>query len=474
MSITFSDDAYSFDSASDDAASYSAAVLATQLMNAASIPPGLPRTKATLDVVSAARDAGYDDLLAGAEIELIGCYLEGRNPGKALEAFSSTLTRLLHRPELYDSRQLEQLARYYPEVIESACTHPDVPLSLLNHLLAGLQAFQDSLGPSSAAGDYLRHRMREALGNPASDRYFLDRAIDRITPADHPALGRAVDISQVELAWERHPEQALQVSWRMLTHELPGPQKARLLRVMLPGLIATDAWQVAWEAHLVAYEYDREESRLSEISEHFRFLGVAGMWPRLLLLLERHLGLIRHTHDPWDLLVGMRAIIGALESLDWAGYGRYSLKVSLAPTSRFHEIPALVHPTVAQARDLLGQAAATLAARYDERNGNVEVSSSLGLLDSHPLPDGLLLQGTEGDARFMARLLRARALLECNQGFDALLLLGGLEQTNFPSVRRLGPEIRMLTSLARMQMSHDSASAAESSAAGSHPESQSA
>ena len=72
MSITFSDDAYSFDSASDDAASYSAAVLATQLMNAASIPPGLPRRKATLDVVSAARDAGYDDLLAGAEIELIG------------------------------------------------------------------------------------------------------------------------------------------------------------------------------------------------------------------------------------------------------------------------------------------------------------------------------------------------------------------------------------------------------------------
>ena len=57
----------------------------------------------------------------------------------------------------------------------------------------------------------------------------------------------------------------------------------------------------------------------------------------------------------------------------------------------------------------------------------------------------------------MARLLRARALLECDQGFDALLLLGGLEQTNFPSVVRLAPEIRMLTSLARMQMSHDAA-----------------
>ena len=61
----------------------------------------------------------------------------------------------------------------------------------------------------------------------------------------------------------------------------------------------------------------------------------------------------------------------------------------------------------------------------------------------------------------MARLLRARALLECDQGFEALLLLGGLEQTKYPSVQRLAGEIRMLTSLARMQMNHDAADHAE-------------
>lgn len=462
MSIKFSDDAYVFGDASKDNSRHRAALLATQLMNASSIPAGIPRTKATLDVVNAAREAGLDEILSRAEMELIGCYLEGRNPGKALEVFSSTLTRLLHRPELYDFRQIEQLSRFYPQVITGACHHPDVPLSLLNHLLVGLEALQDSLGPSPAASDYLRFSLRESLGNPATDRYFLDKAIDRISPADSPALARAIDISQIELAWERKPDHALQVSWQMLTHEVPAPQKARLLRVMLPGLVATDAWQVAWEAHLVAYEYDRENPRLSELSEHFRFLAMAGMWRRLVQMLERHLSLIRHARDPWDLLVGLRAIVAALEALDWAGYGNYTLKVSLAPTSRYHEIPALVRPTVAEARNLLGETAAALAKRYDERNGNVEVSSSLGLFDSHPLPEGVLLQGAEGDARFLARLLRARALLECNQGFDALLLLGGLEQTTFPSVHRLGPEIRMLTSLARMQISHDSAAAAQS------------
>ena len=50
-----------------------AAILATQLMNASSIPSGIPRIKATLEVVLAARQAGLDDLLSQAELELIGC-----------------------------------------------------------------------------------------------------------------------------------------------------------------------------------------------------------------------------------------------------------------------------------------------------------------------------------------------------------------------------------------------------------------
>lgn len=430
-------------------------------MNATSIPPGIPRTKATLDVVTAARQAGYDDLLAQAEMELIGCYLERRNPGKALEAFSSTLTRLLYRPELYDSRTLSQLGRFFPEVIESAASHPDVPLSLINHLLVGLEAFQESLDPSPAAADFLRHNIRLSLGLAPTERSFLDRAIDRITPADSHSLQRAIDITQIEMAAATHPDSALQVAWRMLTHEIPGGQKARLLRVMLPALVAQRAWQVAWEAHLISYEFDREEARLSNLAEHIRFLAISGMWRRLVKVLERHMSLIRHARDPWDLFCGLRGIVGALESLVFNGYGGYQLKVSLAPAARFHELPALVRPTVREARDILGRALSTLARRFDDRNGTVEVSASLGLLDFTPLPDGLVLAGNEGDARFMARLLRVRALLECNQGFDALLLLGGLEQTNFPSVVRLAPEIRMLTSLARMQMNHDAANRLE-------------
>lgn len=436
--------------------SFSQAVLATQLMNASSIPPGIPRTKATLDVVNAARKAGYDDLLAQAEIELIGCYLQARNPGKSLEAFSSTLTRLLHRPELYDSRELFQLGKFYPEVIEGACHHPDVPLSLLNHLLVGFEAFTESLSPSPAASDYLRHNMRLPLGRPFSDRTYLDRCIDRISPADSQTLQRAVDITQVQMARAEVPEKALAVAWRMLTHELPATQKSRLLRVMLPLLVSQNAWQVAWEAHLIAYEFDRDEGRLSELAHHFRFLAVTGLWKRLVLVLERHLSLIRHAKDPWDLLLGLRAIVSALEALDLNGYGKYQLKVSLAASSRFHDVPALIRPTVREAQELLGETLFELARRFDERNGTFEVSASLGLLDYKPLPDGLLLQGNEGDARFLARLLRARALLESDQGFDALLLLGGLEQTNFPSLGRLAPEIQMLTSLARMKLSHDS------------------
>ena len=438
-----------------------AAILATQLMNASSIPSGIPRIKATLEVVLAARQAGLDDLLSQAELELIGCYLDQRSYGKALEAFASTLTRFLHRPELYDFRQLDQLSRFFPRVLEGACKHPDVPLSLINHLLVGLEALHETLEPSVAATYYLRHNLREVLGMPFTQRSYLDRAIDCITPADSRSVGRAIDITQIEMAVNRRPEAALQVAWRMLTHEIPAPQKARLLRVILPALVEQKAWQVAWEAHLVAYEYDREESHLSQLSEHLRFLAVTGMWRRLVTLLERHLAMIRHAHDPWDLLTGLRHIVGSLDSLDLNGYGHAQLKVSLAVSNRHHELPALVRPTVREARDQLGQAAAQLAQRFDERNGTVEVSSSLGLLDFQPIPDNIYLQGTEGDARFLARLLRARALLECDQGFEALLLLGGLEQTKYPSVQRLAGEIRMLTSLARMQMNHDAADHAE-------------
>ena len=379
-----------------------AAILATQLMNASSIPSGIPRIKATLEVVLAARQAGLDDLLSQAELELIGCYLDQRSYGKALEAFASTLTRFLHRPELYDFRQLDQLSRFFPRVLEGACKQPDVPLSLINHLLVGLEALHETLEPSVAATYYLRHNLREVLGMPFTQRSYLDRAIDCITPADSRSVGRAIDITQIEMAVNRRPEAALQVAWRMLTHEIPAPQKARLLRVILPALVEQKAWQVAWEAHLVAYEYDREESHLSQLSEHLRFLAVTGMWRRLVTLLERHLAMIRHAHDPWDLLTGLRHIVGSLDSLDLNGYGHTQLKVSLAVS-----------------------------------------------------------QGTEGDARFLARLLRARALLECDQGFEALLLLGGLEQTKYPSVQRLAGEIRMLTSLARMQMNHDAADHAE-------------
>lgn len=431
-------------------------------MNATSIPPGIPRTKATLDVVSAARKAGYDGILAQAELELIGCYLQVRNPGKALEYFSSTLTRLLYRPELYDTRSITQLGRFFPAVIEGASKHPDVPLSLINHLLVGLEAFQESLSPSPAASDYLRHRIRLAMGYPVTERTCLDRAINRVTSADSHSLQRAIDITQIEMAIEKHPDAALQVAWRMLTNEIPGAQKSRLLRVMLPALVAQHAWQVAWEAHLISYEFDREEGRLANLAEHFSFLAVIGMWRRLVRVLERHISLIRHAHDPWDLFCGLRGIVGSLEALALNGYANRRLKVSLAPASRFHELPALVRPSVIEAQNLLGRALSGLARRFDDRNGTVEVSASLGLFDYEPVPEGLVLSGNEGDARFMARLLRVRALLECNQGFDALLLLGGLEQTRFPSVLRLGPEIRMLTSLARMQMSHDATSRLES------------
>lgn len=444
---------------------HSAAFLATQLMNATSIPPGIPRTIATLDVVNAAKDAGYDDLLAQAEMELIGCYLEGRNTGKALEWFSSTLTRLLYRPELYDSRAISQLGRFFPGVITGASSHPDVPLSLINHLLVGLEAFQESLDPSPAASDFLRHNIRLAMGQPFAERSYLDKAIARINPADSRSLQRAIDITQIEMAIPNHPDDALQVAWRMLTHEIPGGQKARLLRVMLPALVAQRAWQVAWESHLISYEFDREEGRLANLAEHFRFLAVSGMWSRLVKLLERHMALIRQAHDPWDLFCGLRGIVAALESLDINGYSNYHLRVSLAVAARFHELPAMVRPTVREARDLLGRSLSGLARRFDDRNGTVEVSASLGLLDYSPLPDGLVLSGDEGDARFMARLLRVRALLECNQGFDALLLLGGLEQTRFPSVIRLSSEIQMLTSLARMQMNHDAADRLESKVA---------
>lgn len=428
-------------------------LLATQLINAGSMPPGLPRTKATLDVSLQARQSGDEILEAQADLALVGCYLAAGNARKTLDAFSVSLSRILRRPELYTPSQLRQLGLYYLEVCQVAAHHPDIPLSLVNHLLAGVEAFQEGAAASLATAYYVRHSVRESLGLGFAHRKYLDLAVSTVTSGESRAIRRAIDLAQVEQVARENPRAALAVAYRMLTHELPAVQRARLLRAMLVPLILTESWQMAWEAHLVAYAHDRETGRVGDLVAHLEYLACVGNFDRLQVLLARHLTALRAANDPWELLYYLRTVVGALESLELAGRGGQVLPVSVAAINRWHDIPALLRPTITQARDLLGTALSKLALRFDERNGTPEVSATLTLLPETHMPASVEVAGGDEDYKVLARMLRARALLECDQAFDALIILNALAESNFPAAKALAGHLQMLMALGRVRLS---------------------
>lgn len=431
-------------------------VLATALDNAGAMPLGLPRTKATLEVAQRARQMGAEAIEMSAGLELITCYLHSKNTGKALESFSNCLSDLLHRPGNYTWTHVGRIAAYYPQICQAACHHPDIPLSLIGPLLAGMEAFLQGTEPSLATAYFLRHQVREPLGLDTQEVPFLNKAISVVSRKDSRALRRAIDICQIGHYGASQPEQSLAMAHRMLTHELPPSQRGALLRAMLIPLVHAGAWQEAWEAHLVSYQYDRYTAKAANLGPHLQYLCQTQNYSRLVKLLARHLGVVRHAQDPWDLLQILHYLVASLEALEMSGHGQAIINTAVAGISRWQELPALSRPTVRQAREQLGASLRELSLRFDQRNGTSQVSSHLGVFTVFDPPEGTFLLSGEADGRVLAKMLRIRALLECEQPFDALLLLGSLRESKFPAVQKLHAELDMLTTWARWQLQNQS------------------
>lgn len=432
--------------------------LATQLVNAGSMPPGVPRTKATLDVALQAKTLGEESLEARARLELIACYVAANNSARSLESFSQTLSQMLRNPQLFTRRQLQQLFLLYPEVCRMGVGDPAVPASLLEYLFAGYQALDQDLSPSNASYYYLRHICREALGYKGDNTEFLNSAVEAVDSSDSLALRRAIDIAQIEMAVVRGEDKAaIKIARRMISHDISGSHQTRLARAIMLPLLREEAWQEAWEAHLVAYRGDRDSGRLANIAPHFTYLAASGNYQRLLDLLVRHLPLIRKPKDPWDLLVYLRALHGALELLELAGKGKIVLPVSLAAATKVVDTPPLFRPTITRARQTFGDILVKLATRFDERNSSQNLSAPQPMLEQHTNPASVSLEGNDGDERIVAKLLRARALLESDQAFDALILLDSLANSKAPAARKLSGQIQLLRSWGRIDMNRNAA-----------------
>ncbi|MDO5672005.1 MAG: hypothetical protein Q4G30_04000 [Actinomycetaceae bacterium] len=434
-------------------------MLATQLINAGSMGHGLPRTKATRDVRDAARRHDDIELELRAQMALVECYLAAYNPARALDTFSWCLATVVQRPQIVSERQMRLLGFYYPQVCQLATYHPDVPNSLLEHMFSGLHAFHKVSEPSLAATHFLKFRLREALGKSVKDHQELWDAVEAIDSADSDPLKRAIDIAQIEVALEDSvsDSKAMSMAHRLLTRDIPATQRARLLRSIMIPLAVQGDWQEAWEAHLVSYNIDRASKKVSELGEHFLYAASTGNWGRLLQLLVRHLASVRKAVDPWDLLEFLRMSVRALELAQMNGKGNVLIPVSIAPIYRWHEFEGLERPTISEAIEIFSRTLTALMDRFNDRNG----SNTLGYEEPMPnfieVPYSVNLQGSDEDAKVLDTLLRVRALLECGQEFDALIVLDSLRSSKFPAARTLSGQLDLLTSWGRLSMNRNAA-----------------
>ncbi|GIF67016.1 hypothetical protein Ais01nite_50510 [Asanoa ishikariensis] len=357
------------------------------LSDARDLPPG-PAKLAELDAVVAAADRAGDVRLGfEARLDLIDACLDAAEPARVLGLFAWCRAAADREPLLFSDSELALLRYYHLWAVGTFRASPGVGRAEAEALLDDLERrFREDQRPLFAI-----HRMRAELADHLGDLPAARAWLARCT-AELPAVGDSewfsdgqpgdagfcpscypADQAFLHAAWGDW-QAAVDAAEPVLRAGTSCPeQPERALAALMIPYLHLGRVDEAVTAHLRAYRGHRlDRSSFPMLADHLRFCALAGLAGRGVDLLTTHIG---DLDDPYDELSAMRfAAAGTLVCRRATAEGLGDRRVH-RPTHG--ERPA-ADLSVRELGTVLAAVAATLAARFDNRNGTDHQSRLVG------------------------------------------------------------------------------------------------
>ncbi|GIF75764.1 YbjN domain-containing protein [Asanoa siamensis] len=357
------------------------------LADARDLPPG-PAKVAELDAVVAAADRAGDVRLGfEARLDLIDACLDAAEPARVLGLFAWCRAAADREPLLFSDTELALLRYYHLWAVGTFRASPGVGRAEAEALLDDLERrFREDQRPLFAV-HRLRAEVADHVGDLAAAREWLARCDAELPPPGDAAWfsdgqpGDAgfcpscypADRAFLHAAWGDWAA-AVAVAEPVLRSAGACPeQPERALAALMIPYLRLGRLDEAAAAHLRAYRRHRlDRASFPLLADHLRFCALAGLAGRGVDLLATHLG---DLDDPYDELSAMRfAAAGTLVCRRATAEGLGDRRVHRPA----HGDRPAADLTVRELGSVLAAVAATLAARFDARNGTDHQSRLVG------------------------------------------------------------------------------------------------
>ncbi|MFE4829154.1 tetratricopeptide repeat protein [Streptomyces sp. NPDC056672] len=348
-----------------------------------SAPNGPLRNARGEELAAAAESTGDRDLLRAALFGLIQAYEYSTERGKMLVPFARLLQEWDADPSAFDGADTHTFHWMFKWVSSGMLSLPEIPLATMEQWLAEMERRYRTAGFTERAVRQAEFDLAEQTG----DTGRTARAFEAWTAAERDRMANchACELNDQGAYWLSlgQDHKALGIWEPVLadrSHCAEEPHRV-LAKSLLP-LVRTGRLEEARANHLRGYRMARgNESLLPSIGRHIEFCALTGNEGRGLELLAEH---AQHLSSDGNAYSRLELFTGALTLL------RRLLALGLDTQPA---VPmAGQRRTVRELHDLLDVEAASIAARFDARNGSDVVSGLLkSRLECEPLLGALPL-----------------------------------------------------------------------------------
>ncbi|MEV7683309.1 tetratricopeptide repeat protein [Streptomyces sp. NPDC088341] len=348
-----------------------------------SAPNGPLRNARGEELAAAAESTGDRDLLRAALFGLIQAYEYSTERGKMLVPFARLLQEWDADPSAFDGADTHTFHWMFKWVSSGMLSLPEIPLATMEQWLAEMERRYRTAGFTERAVRQAEFELAEETG----DAGRTARAFEAWTAAERDRMANchACELNDQGTYWmgQGQDDKALGIWEPVLadrSHCAEEPHRV-LAKSLLP-LVRTGRPEEARANHLRGYRMARgNESLLPSIGRHIEFCALTGNEGRGLELLAEH---AQHLSSDGNAYSRLELFTGALTLL------RRLLALGLDTQPA---VPMAGEPrTVRELHDLLDAEAASIAARFDARNGSDVVSGRLkSRLECEPLLGALPL-----------------------------------------------------------------------------------
>jgi tetratricopeptide (TPR) repeat protein len=343
------------------------------LREAYHMPYGSAQIALVEQVVQHADAGGHDELRFAARLHATTAYVHGGETAKSFVTFSWCRSEYDAHPERFDRQDEHLLLWQFKYMVSGLLKFPSVPLGRTYDVLDDMERRFRAGGHSLHAVFAYRHHVAAHLGDPAAEDWYAKWCA---APRDDNSDCAGCDPTQKvdHLSRVGRDEEAVQLAGQVLSGQLTcAEQPQSMLTSMLFPYLRTGRLTEAADAHRRAYRSLRGNlADLQSIGEHVEFCARTGNETRGLELVQRHLAwLDTPPHPQAEMWFAASAALLL---------GRLGGGVTVGDS------------TAEALGERLARRARSLAAQFDERNGNPAVSGRIeATLSAEPLVEQLPL-----------------------------------------------------------------------------------